>query len=122
MVSGGRGVRLRAIVASGLALTAFALTSCGGGSKTAGDNIIEAGQVNIQLPDGYTLTKPGEQVAAPPSSGAAAGGQVGAPVGEVASGAASGAATTAAPSDTIPLASKIRSPSSSPPSARSGPA
>jgi hypothetical protein len=94
------------MVASGLVMTALALTSCGGDSKTASDNIIEAGQVNIQLPDGYTLSKPGDQVAAPPSSAAAAaGGQDGAAqVGENAAGAASGAATTAAPSDTIPLA------------------
>lgn len=103
IVPGGRGVRLRAIVASGLAVTALALTSCGGDSKSASDNIIEAGQVNIQLPDGYTLSKPGDQVAAPPSS-AAAGGQSGRQVGESAASAGSGAATTAAPSDTIPLA------------------
>lgn len=102
LVAGGRGVHWRAIVASGLAVTALALTACGGDSKGGSPNIIEAGQVNIQLPDGYTLSKPGDQVAAPPSSApgapAAAGGQVGE------SAAAGGAATTAAPSDTIPLA------------------
>jgi hypothetical protein len=92
---------LRAVVASGLAVTALALTSCGSDGKSDNANVIEAGQVNIQLPDGYTLSKPGDQVAAPPSSAPAPQGQSGGQVGESASGA--GAATTAAP-DTIPLA------------------
>lgn len=77
------------------------LAACGGADGAADANIIEAGQVNIQLPDGYQLTKPGDQVAASTSAAPAAGG------GE-ASGAADGAdpaaATTAAPQDTIPLA------------------
>ncbi len=57
----------RAVVVC-LGATMLALSACGGGSSNANPNIIEAGQVNIQLPDGYTLTKPGEQAAAPSSA------------------------------------------------------
>jgi hypothetical protein len=105
LVPGGRGVHLRAAVAA-IGLCAFALAACGGDAATDNPNIIEAGQVNIQLPDGYQLSKPGEQAAAPTSS--ASGEQpAGQPDGETAAAqpvAAGGAATTAAASDTIPLA------------------
>ena len=104
---GGRGVRLRAAVAACLGLVALLLTACGGdGGGTGNPNIIEAGQVDIQLPDGYQLTKPGEQAAAAPSSAPAAGGEgeSAAPAADPAGAVDPSAATTAAPSDTIPLA------------------
>jgi hypothetical protein len=79
--------------------------ACGDDSSGEATNIIEAGQVNIQLPDGYVLSRPGDEPAAPADEPAAAPGE-----GEAAAAAppgqpvAAGAATTAATDDTIPLA------------------
>ena len=105
---GGRGVRLRVAVAASVGLVALLLGACGGGGGGTGNpNIIEAGQVNIQLPDGYQLTKPGDQAAAAPSSAPAAAGDgesAAPPAADPAAAVDPSAATTAAPADTIPLA------------------
>lgn len=71
------------------------LTGCGGSSKssTSTSNTISAGQVDIQLPPGWKVTKDG--VSRPASSNA------GAPA---AGNSASSPGSTAAPGDTVPLA------------------
>jgi hypothetical protein len=68
-------------------------SACGSSSKSdAADNIISAGQANIQLPPGWTVTKDGKGAIRPASDSADAG-----------SAGASGA-TGSATGDTIPLA------------------
>ena len=70
--------------------------ACGSSSKSyAADNIISAGQADIQLPPGWTVTKDGKGAIRPASDGASAG-----------AAAATGAsgATGSATGDTIPLA------------------
>ena len=58
-VPGVGGLASAAVAAIGL--SAFALAACGGDAATGNPNIIEAGQVDVQFPDGYQLSKPGEQ-------------------------------------------------------------
>ena len=98
-VTGGTGaLRRRAALAAAAALVAsLAFAACGDDSSGEATNIIEAGQVNIQLPDGYVLSRPGQEPAAVPGEGEAAAAPPGQP-------GAAGAATTAATADTIPLA------------------
>jgi hypothetical protein len=70
-------------------------SGCGSSSKSSAVNVIDGGQVDIQLPPGWTVTKDGKG-AIRPAGDASAGG--------AASLGASGA-TGAATGDTIPLAS-----------------
>ena len=104
---GGRGDHLRAAAAATIGVVALVVTACGGGGGNDNPNIIEAGQVNIQLPEGYRLSKPGEQASAPASSapsGATAGQGEGESAAAAPAGGETASATTAAASDTIPLA------------------
>jgi len=75
----------------GVAMVAAVLAGCGA-HKTRTD-VISAGQVDIQLPPGWTVTRHG--VAAPPDT---------APLVAAATGTGSATATTTAPGQTIPLA------------------
>ena len=85
------GSRLRAAGLVALSLTfALGVSACGGSSKSSADNVISAGQVDIQLPPGWKVTKNG---AIRPASSAAATG----------TGAAAPGATTAS-GDAVPLA------------------
>ena len=69
---------------------ALALAGCGG--HTTRTDVISAGQVDIQLPPGWTVTRHGVEAPADTAPLAAA------------AGSASSATTTAAPGQTIPLA------------------
>jgi hypothetical protein len=80
------------------------LAACGEDSSSEATNIIEAGQVNIQLPDGYVLSRPGDEpAAAAPEEPAAPGEGESAAAAPPGQAVAAGAATTAATDDTIPL-------------------
>jgi len=70
-----------------LLVIVLAAAGCGGSSKPAATNVISAGQVDIQLPPGWKVTKGGVVRPATPTA---------------ANAAAPGA--TAAPGDTVPLA------------------
>jgi hypothetical protein len=87
-------------------VASVAFTGCGRDSSETAPNIVEAGQVNIQLPDGYVLSRPGEQPTTNAEPAAASEGEsaAAAPGAGGATPAAAGAATTAVTEDTIPLA------------------
>ena len=106
-VIGGTGaLRRRAGLAAAL-LAALTFSACGDDSSGEATNIIEAGQVNIQLPDGYVLSRPGDEpaAAAPQEPAAVQGeGEAAAAAAQPGQPVAAGAATTAATADTIPLA------------------
>jgi hypothetical protein len=73
-------------------LLLVAAAGCGSSAKTASPDVISAGQIDIKLPPGWTVTKDGKGVIRPASAILGAGGSVAA--------GGSGAAT----GDTIPLA------------------
>jgi hypothetical protein len=99
------GARWRASKAgTGLTLaTALLLcigaSACGSSSSKsdAADNIISAGQANIQLPPGWTVTKDGKGAIRPASDSASSG---------AASATGASGATGSATGDTIPLATE----------------
>jgi hypothetical protein len=82
---------MRAVLAG--ALLAVGLVACGGGSGSADQRVIRAGQVDIQLPDGWRVTKDG--AVRPPTP--AANTRSTAPAGGIGS-------PGSAPADTVPLA------------------
>ncbi|RPI09036.1 MAG: hypothetical protein EHM63_05360, partial [Actinobacteria bacterium] len=106
-MTGGTGALRRRVAVVGAALPLLlVLAACGDDSSGEATNIIEAGQVNIQLPDGYVLTRPGDEPAAAapdPAAAAQAEGETAAAAAPAGQGAAAGAATTAATEETIPL-------------------
>ena len=92
LTKSGAGARLAVCVALVLAFTA----GCGSSSKSSSSlttNTIDAGQVNIQLPPGWKVTKGG---AIRPASAAASAGS--------ATGASGASGASGATADTIPLA------------------
>jgi hypothetical protein len=89
----GSRVGTSVALATALVLSIFA-AGCGSSSKSAADNVISAGQADIQLPPGWKVTKDGKG-AIRPAGDASAGG-----TGSLGASGASGAVT----GDTIPLA------------------
>jgi hypothetical protein len=87
-------VTTSAVLAVALSLSVFA-AACGSSAKSSSaDNVVHAGQIDIQLPPGWKVTSDGKGAIRPPGDGSGAAGGLG----------ASGA-TGAATGDTIPLAS-----------------
>jgi hypothetical protein len=67
--SKSRGVRSR-LAPVALVVLVLGVSGCGGSSKPSSSNVISAGQVDIQLPPGWKVTKNG--AVRPPSSAAVA--------------------------------------------------
>lgn len=82
-----RGARKSRLAAAILPVALLAAAGCGGSSKPAATNVISAGQVDIQLPPGWKVTKNGVSRPATPAADV-----------PTAPGA------TAAPGDAVPLA------------------
>jgi hypothetical protein len=87
----GTGLALATVV-----VLSMLVSACGSSAKSAtSDNVISAGQVDLQLPPGWKVTKDGKGAIRPAADAASAGG-----TGSLGASGASGAAT----GDTIPLA------------------
>jgi hypothetical protein len=88
---GTRTVSLRGFVAIVVSIASVGAVGCGGDDDGAQPNVIRAGQVDIRLPDGWTVTEEG--ATRPPADRARAAAPGGAAPGE-----------SAATADTVPLA------------------
>ena len=82
----GTSVALAAVVAMTMTLAA-----CGSSSKSSADNVISAGQVDLQLPPGWKVTKDGKGAIRPAGDSSAG-------------GTGASGATAAVTGETIPLA------------------
>jgi hypothetical protein len=65
-------VRTSVALAAVVAMT-MTLAACGSSSKSSANNVISAGQIDIQLPPGWTVTKDGKGAIRPASDSSAAG-------------------------------------------------